>query len=347
MIKSHGIKYIGSKKTLNDHIINLICDECSDIKTVIDVFTGTTRVAQALRRQGYKVTTSDLSWASEAYAYTFVHNKSNLHLRKYITELNALQPIVGWITNNYCDVISKDGTPVMVWQEDNGMKADAIREKIDEYDLDYWEKMTLITSLIFALDAVDNTVGVQQAYLKDWCIRSYNPLKLKLPEMLWNPIIDEELPIDEHHVGNALEIDYPEADLAYLDPPYSPHQYSTYYHIWDSIVRWDKPDVALATNRRADRTSGKNELISAWNRKADALDAFGQLIDRLKTRYVLVSYSSDSIVPIEDLIALCETKGKTTVKAIDYKRNIMCRIGNQSNEDFVTENQELLILIKT
>lgn len=352
MADTHGVKLIGSKRKLTDYIKNMIASECGQINTAIDVFTGTTRVAQALRSENISVTTSDLSWASEAYAQTFVHNGDNRHLAPLIAQLNNITPEADWLTKYYCDVLSSDGKGgiVKVWQERNGMKADAIRNHIETLSIEPWEKMTLITSLIFALDKVDNTVGLQQAYLKEWCTRSHNELVLTLPALIWNPDTEPTPVTGQHFVGDALKIQYPSADLAYLDPPYSPHSYSTYYHIWDSIVRWDKPGVDLKTNRREDRCARNdkydNTNESAWNRKAQALKAFDDLILRLDTKYVLVSYSSDSLVPIQDLIALCETHGKVTVERIDYKRHIMCKIGMMGDDkDIIEKNQELLILI--
>lgn len=345
-IETYGVKYIGSKNTINAYILDLVEKECKGVKTVIDVFTGTTRVAQAFKRKGYRVTTSDLSWASTAYAYTFIHNRDNKHLQKYIDELNALTPKAGWITENYCDVAPKnaEGKNVRVWQAKNGQKADAIREYIDDISLSHWEKYTLITSLIFALDVVDNTVGVQQAYLKDWCIRSYKDLKLKLPPMI-------EGKTGTHELGDCLEINYPNADLAYLDPPYSPHSYATYYHIWDSIALWDKPDVGLKTNRRVDRVAKHKDydkhFESPWNRKNSALQAFSDLIDRLPCRYILISYSDDSIINKDDLIDKCNEKGKVIIEYIDYKRNIMHKIGNMTKEtEVIGKNKELLILLE-
>jgi len=353
-IVTHGVKYIGSKKTLNPYIIQMINDNCESVKTAIDVFTGTTRVAQALRQNGLQVTTSDLSWASEAYANTFVHNHDNAHLAPIIEELNNLKPQADWITKNYCDVMSTDGNGgvVRVWQEKNGMKADAIRNHIETLtDLEPWERFTLITSLIFALDAVDNTVGVQQAYLKQWCTRSHKDMVLRLPQMIWNPFTSDEPPIGTHIVGNALDNNYPSADLAYLDPPYSAHSYASYYHIWDSITKWDKPEVDLKTNRRADRVTKNdaydNSFESLFNRKREAAEAFGNVISRLDTRYVLISYNNESLVNQQDLFDLCYQYGNVTIERIDYKRNVMCKIGNMADGAVVQDkNQELLILIE-
>lgn len=341
-IETRGVKYIGSKDKLILYIVEAL-KELDDIKTCIDVFTGTTRVAQAFKKLGKKVITSDLSWASEGYSETFIGNKNNKHLQPIIDDLNNIAPIAGWITESYCDVKS-DGNVVRVWQKKNGMKADAIRDQIDKLDLEKWEKSTLITSLIFALDAVDNTCGVQQAYLKDWCGRSYNDLILKLP------IVDDELR-GKHITGNALEIEYPEADVAYLDPPYSAHSYATYYHIWDSIFRWDKPEVGLKTNRRMDRVAKTvgydDEMTSAWNKKQDALDATEELIERLPVKYVILSYNNEGLMDEDDLFEML-SEYKTNVVAVDYKRNIMSQIGNAQlhKTEFRTKNVEYIITVK-
>lgn len=356
-IKTHGIKYIGSKKTIIPDIVQMIKSDIKPTKDFrfIDVFTGTTRVAQAARRLGWHTTTSDLSWASEAYSNTFVCNPNNHHLQEQIDHLNSLEGSADWLTNNYCGVDDSTGTNVKVWQSFNGEKADAIRNEIENMSLEPWEKFTLITSLIFALDKVDNTVGIQQAYLKEWCDRSFNKLTMELPPHVWDNVpmyslTGSEPPRGNHIVGNALEIDYPESDLAYLDPPYSPHSYATYYHIWDSITAWDKPEVTLKTNRRKDRSKDHfdESMKSPWNQKASAVEAFDSLIDRLPVKHILISYSDESLVKQKDLIEISERHGEVTVNEINYKRNIMSSIGNATlyNEDFKTENKELLVLIK-
>ena len=344
---THGVKYIGSKNKLIPHILN--ATKHIPPSTMIDVFSGTTRVAQAYRKSGWKVLSSDLAWATEAYANLFLMN--NLHdiqtLHPYIERLNALSGTPDWITKYYCDVQTEEGGLVKVWKPKNGMKADAIRNQIQEWEtsgeITHHVAMSLVSLLILALDAVDSTVGVQQAYLKEWSARSNNDLVLKIPEDIHQGIRGD------HIVGNCLEIDYPKSTLAYLDPPYSAHSYATYYHIWDSITRWDKPDVALKTNRRADRVEGNNDekMRSEWNSKRTVYNAFDELIDRLPVQYILLSYSNESLLTLEQLQTLL-TKYKYTIQEIDYKRNIMSQIGNASlyGKEVVSKNIEYLILIE-
>jgi adenine-specific DNA-methyltransferase len=351
-MNTHGVKYIGSKASLVDKIIDFIQEHLpTDApRTIIDVFTGTTRVAQAFRCQGWTVTTSDLSWAAEAYAHAFIKRTaaSGDRIPSLITELKAVEPQTGWITSTYCDVVSAGGGIVKMWKPVNGQKADAMREKIREWTVSgycsYHESMILIACLVFALDKVDSSVGVQQAYLKTWASRASNPLDLK--DL---PFYDG--PIGTHIIGDALVNPYPAATVAYLDPPYSAHSYSTYYHIWDSVVRWDRPAVGLKTNRRIDRVSNSHEhdesMISAWNSKRTALEAFLMLVSRLPVKYVVISYNDESLVPLETLVDNLKLAYSSVImKKIPYKRNIMSQIGNAASaEEHKTENNEVLIWI--
>jgi adenine-specific DNA-methyltransferase len=349
---THGVKYIGSKAALIGEIQNFIAGFllAGAEKTLIDVFTGTTRVGQAFRSKGWKVISSDLSWASEAYANAFLLRTaaSGARIPELIGKLKALPPAADWITHSYCDVVTEEGGVVKMWMPENGRKADAIRNTIAEWHatnvINAHEAMILIACLIFALDKVDSSVGVQQAYLKNWATRAKNALDLH--DL---PFVDG--PTGSHIVGNALTIPYPTATVAYVDPPYSAHSYSTYYHIWDSITRWDKPAVGLKTNRRIDRVSGADEfdesMHSAWNSKRTALDAFMKLVERLPVQYVVISYNDESLIPLEILEAALKAKYIVYTKKIPYKRNIMAQIGNaaENGQIPVTENHEVLIWV--
>ena len=356
-MQTYGVKYIGSKATLLDKILANIRKNLGDVSDlrVIDVFTGTTRVAQAFRSKGWVVTSSDLSWASEAYAHAFMARtpESSARIPDFITKLRAVEPKSGWITNTYCDVVSATGGVIKMWKPENGRKADAIRDTIHHWEASgqcsHHEAMILVACLIMALDKVDSSVGVQQAYLKNWAGRASNPLELQ-------DLAYPSGPPGNHHVGNALINPYFPASVAYLDPPYSAHSYATYYHIWDSITRWDKPAVGLKTNRRMDRVSSSEEhdesMNSSWNSKRTALDSFRQLVARLPVKYVVISYNDESLVPLDDLVAaLRAIYPVMNVKKIPYKRNIMAQIGNAAEAiaegaEAKTANNEVLIWIE-
>jgi len=329
-IETKGIRYLGSKNKIIPKLVEVIEALPLENKTMIDVFTGTTRVAQAFKERGWTLTTSDLSWASEAYSANFVGLSDNSHLQTYIDEMNELEGETDWLTNNYCDVTGAAGGTVRVWKPKNGQKADAMRNYIENLDISRQEKMCLITSLIFSLDKIDNTVGLQQAYLKKW---SSKRVDTDLKVSLLSSVAGKA---GTHIVGDALKIDYPNAEVAYLDPPYTAADYSTYYHIWDSITAWDKPQVALKTNRRVDRVKSGDQhdtaMKSPWYSKRSALKATKQLIDRLPVRYCVFSYSDEGLIPKEDMEALCAEYTSVEWHEKEHDRHVMSRIGAGGSE---------------
>lgn len=323
-MKTVGIPYLGSKRALVQTILHIIQNECVGAKKVLDVMTGTTRVAQAFLASGYDVLTSDTSEASACFAAAFLERPQAVE--EVTDSLNALASDEnGWLTETYCD--ARAGTdpsrPIRVFQPHNGRKADAIREAI----IGHPHEKALVGLLILALSRVDNSVGHHQAYLKNWCARSHRDLLLEIP--ICPAKIGTYL---GHVVGDALSIDYPEADLAYVDPPYSQHSYKTYFHIWDSIALWDKPGVGLSTNRRLDRVGGGSGLKSPWNSKETAGEAFDTLFCRLPVKYVLVSYSEDALLSLETLRTIAAKHGDVKVFTYDHKKNIMSKIGNARDQ---------------
>ncbi len=348
-IITYGIRYLGSKNKILPLITKVINGLERDDNKVIDVFTGTTRVAQALKQEGYEVITSDLSWASEAYSEAFICNNGDVsHLEQYIDQLNLLTPCADWLTNHYCDVAAKADSSVniKVWTPKNGAKADAIREEIETMNIHPWEKSYLIACLIFALDKLDNTVGLQQAYLKGW--KSDRVHK----DLVLTPLPGIEGLEGEHITGDALKVEYPEASVAYLDPPYTAADYSTYYHIWDSIARWDKPDVSLKTNRRLDRVKSSDHhdksMKSPWYSKRTALNATRELIDRLPVRYCVFSYSDEGLISYDEMESLCKEYADYEFHQQEHDRHVMSRIGaggDQAENAKKKKNIEYVIVI--
>ena len=184
---TEGIKYAGSKLKLLPRILQLV--KKVDARTVLDGFSGTTRVSQALARLGYTVVCNDVAVWSKVFGMCYLLNKKRREdYQSLIDHLNALPPVDGWFTEHYggyanggC-AIQRDGRK-KPWQVHNTRKLDAIREEIDALKLDPVDEAVALTSLILALDRVDNSLGHFVSYLKDWSPRSYKKLMLKVPNI--------------------------------------------------------------------------------------------------------------------------------------------------------------------
>src|SRR5262249_39013486 len=148
---------------------------------------------------------------------------------KLIRELDALEGRAGWFTATYCE-------RARYFMPANGARIDAIRARIARLGLEPTLEAIALVSLMEAADRVDSTVGVQMAYLRRWAPRARQRLTLRVPALL--PGAGGASCLDAAVAARRYE-----ADLAYLDPPYNQHSYLGNYHVWESLVRWDQPEV--------------------------------------------------------------------------------------------------------
>ena len=164
------IKYLGSKRLLVPVLGRLLA--ASGATTGLDLFTGTTRVAQEMCRQGITTTAVDTASYSEVFARTYVEIDADrlthddlAELDEALARLNALPGTRGYVTRTFSEASR-------YFQPFNAMRIDAVRQCIETDYAGSWLYPVLLTSLLEAADAVDSTVGVQMAYLKQWAPRS-------------------------------------------------------------------------------------------------------------------------------------------------------------------------------
>ena len=355
-IKTEGIKYLGSKDKLLPYILNII--DGIKPRIVLDGFSGTTRVSQALSLLGYNVIANDLSIWSKIFGYCYLINKKTPdYYQPIIDYLNSLKGIYGWFSEHYGGEPNKTGNK-RPWQSHNTMKLDAIRDEIEKISKDEIEKSVLLTSLILALDKVDNTIGHYSAYLKNWSKRSFNTLQLKVPNLIISPNNNFVFQEDIFELLPKVEV-----DLAYFDPPYgssnnkmpaSRVRYQAYYHIWTTIIKNDKPKLFGKNNRRID--SSDNIFYSPFedfrkNKEGRYLAeiAIERLVKETKAKYIVFSYSSGGRVSYNELIKIFTKYSKIIeIQKINYKKNVMSAMKwtNQWIENSEDKHQEYLFLLE-
>jgi len=315
------IKYLGSKRLLVPVLGELV--RSSGAASALDLFTGTTRVAQEFKRQGVAVTAVDTARYSEVLACCYIQSDADQvdvqALLEAVSYLNSLKGAAGYFTETFC-VRSR------FFQPFNGERVDAIRDRLDRDFSGSPLRSILLCSLIEAADRVDSTTGVQMAYVKKWAPRSYKPLELRVPALLRGP--GRAVRGDAAKVAVSLD----PVDLAYLDPPYNQHRYYTNYHIWETLVAWDSPEHYGTACKRVD--SRDDATKSVFNRKREMPAALRRLIADVRARVVVVSYNDESWVAPEDLVDMCSVHGHVEVLAFDSKRYVGAQIGiyNPSGE---------------
>jgi adenine-specific DNA-methyltransferase len=94
----------------------------------------------------------------------------------------------------------------------------------------------------------------------------------------------------------------------YLDPPYTKRQYASYYHILETVALGDEPKVEGVAGLRP----WKN-LASDFCYKTRALKTLSRLVQSLKAQTVLLSYSSEGHIGMQDMKTELSKIGMSTM----------------------------------
>jgi adenine-specific DNA-methyltransferase len=308
------IKYLGSKRRLLP-VLGELYDRCG-AATALDLFTGTTRVAQEWKRRGAHVTAVDsaryAAVLAECYIGTDAGQVDLAALREVISHLQSLPGKDGYVTETF-------SRTARYFQVPNARRIDAIREAIEADWAGHPWRPLLLAALIQAADRVDSTTGLQMAYLKDWAPRSYQPLELRVPPLVAGP--------GRACRADALEVldSLPDVDIAYLDPPYNQHRYIGNYHVWETLVAWDAPAHYGVACKRVDVRDPAT--ASVFNRRREAPAALARVIQSVRAELVVISGSDEGWVTLDDLAGMAGGRGAVKVLAFDSRRYIGAQIG--------------------
>ena len=133
----------------------------------------------------------------------------------------------------------------------------------------------------------------------------------------------------------------PPKSTVYADPPYAPVHYSRFYHVLETLVRYDYPSLLFKGRYREDRHQ------SPFSQKSNAIEAFTELFEGIRdvNLQMILSYSGSGVVPIKTIINLAleifDENYTLECKELAHKHSTMGRFEDQ-NRDVV----EFLIIAK-
>lgn len=312
-LKINNRRYLGSKYKLLDFISNVVRENCPQVSSVADIFGGTGVVADRFNKEGKNVIVNDILYSNYlAYLTWFGKEEINIgKIEKLIGEFNECNPI----GENYVS-INFGGT---YFTKHNARKIGFIREEIEKMsnELSNREKALLITSLIYAMDKVANTVGHYDAYRRK--LDTLNELRLLVPEL--NDELNEG---NEIYMEDANELVRTiRADLFYIDTPYNSRQYGDAYHLLENIAEWKKLELVGVAKKMVDRSHIKSPYCTM-----KATSAFKDLISNINGKYILVSYNnmaqkgvgrSNAKISSEEIVEILETRGPVKIFEKDFQ----------------------------
>jgi adenine-specific DNA-methyltransferase len=330
-IQLESRRYIGSKAKLTSWIIETILNETKDANSLIDIFAGTATVAKSASQHFPKIIINDILHANNVIYNAFFKNdfwdKEKVEkIIEYYNNINPMELEENYFSENYGDKF---------FDKLNAKLIGYIREDLNNRKPNLTEKeySVLLASLIYSIDKIANTVGHFDAYIKKPI--KYRELNLRLIKT--NEIENVEI-YQEYANSLARKIS---ADIAYIDPPYNSRQYSRFYHVYENLVKWDKPPLfGVALKPQAENMS----VYCTVN----AGQALNDLVQNLNVKYLAVSYnntynskshSSENKIKLETIESILKEKGKTKVFESSY------RFFNTGKTKF-DDHKELLFITK-
>ena len=328
------MKYIGNKQRLLDFIDSVVQKEKLPQKGIfIDIFTGTTSVAQHYKKKGYRIIANDLMTYSYVFQQAYIKNNrfpkfKNLLQSKYfninsnpldkygplkivIDYLNKLPGKKGFIFQNYAPA---GKFKRQFFSNENAMRIDATREQLDKWKKDRLvnksEFYILLASFIDAADFVANISGTYGAYLKIWRSMALKPFTMLAPNLIESNLEHQIYQEDSNKIIRDLK-----GDILYIDPPYNTRQYAANFHILETLARWDNPQVYGKTGLRF-----YEEQKSAYSQRTKCEDVFADLINKARADYILMSYNNEGIIPHKFILDTLERKGEVKVYTKNYRR---------------------------
>ena len=331
-IQLHNRRYIGNKHKLIEWIFSIINKECGG-NSFADVFAGTGVVSAVATKHFKKILLNDFLH-SNYIIYRAFFGKEAWDKNKIDSIIKGYNNIYGGdLEDNY---FSKNFGGKF-FSNNSAKIIGFIRENIEENknNLTEREYFMLIASLLYTADKIANTVGHFDAYFKkDFVNDSFFMKPI-------DPIDTQEISIfqeDTNVLAKKIK-----ADVVYIDPPYNSRQYSRFYHVLETLTKWDKPKlygVALKPDP---------ENMSDYCR-ANAKEKFAELVRDIDAQFLVVSYnntydsksnSSKNKITLQEIEKILQAKGKTKVFEKNYKHFNAgnTNFNNHKEYLFVTKNQ--------
>ncbi len=345
------VPYLGNKRRL----LHLILQALEQTQTLnhpskkapifADFFAGSGVVSRLARQHGYRVIAND--W--EPYSHALNHAVLSCTqapqfaelggYQKAIDYLNRLPDLNGWVTHNLCprhDEIYDPARDRLFFKRRNGMRIDAIRQQIAFWQaqgaINDVEMSALLAPLLYSASFVSNTSGVFKSFHHGWGGKTQTALE-RIESSLWLspsrfcPVPNDAQPaaemwcVDAQHLAKQMQ--HFEVDVAYLDPPYNQHAYSSNYHVLNALTLWDQVDLPTPDTKGfksgIDRTWRK-ERPSAYNSSKNAKKAYQTLLETINARFILTSYSTDGNIEAIDLLQANLKRGRVTLVTQDVPR---------------------------
>lgn len=301
------MRYLGNKTRMLENINSVILDNNITEGIFCDLFAGSGSVGDYFKER-FQIISNDFLHSLSIVNKAKLENKDMPSFKDFIKKYGVdpftyfnnkiyISDSQFFITNNYSPKGNRQ-----FFTEKNATKIDGIRIEIEklykDFIIDLKERNFLIASLIESVMGVSNTTGTYEAYLKNWDNRALKefelqPINIRKANKIFNNTIYNK---DSNELLRKIN-----GDVLYIDPPYTVTDYNSAYHVLESISKYDYPTIGGITGRRKEITKK-----SKYTKKKQALINFEDLFRQANFNHILVSYSTQGLVSVDELVELAK-----------------------------------------
>lgn len=301
------MRYLGNKTRMLENINSVILDNNITEGVFCDLFAGSGSVGDYFKER-FQIISNDYLHSLSIVNKAKLENKDIPSFKDFIKKYGVdpftyfnnkiyISDSQFFITNNYSPKGNRQ-----FFTEKNATKIDGIRIEIEklykDFIIDLKERNFLIASLIESVMGVSNTTGTYEAYLKNWDNRALKefelqPINIRKANKIFNNTIYNK---DSNELLRKIN-----GDVLYIDPPYTVTDYNSAYHVLESISKYDYPTIGGITGRRKEITKK-----SKYTKKKQALINFEDLFRQANFNHILVSYSTQGLVAVDELVELAK-----------------------------------------
>ena len=353
------ITYLGNKRSLLsfiDKAVQLVLTDLGKSKIdTFDVFSGSGIVARYLKQYSNNLYVNDLEDYSRTLNACYLTNECDIdkkQLKKWFNLINKKLKTNSLITDGFISRLyaPKDDNNILqgervFYTTRNAQYIDTVRTYLEIVPEPY--KTLLLGPLLYEASTKNNTSGVFKGFYKNSQTKkgqyggnAENALKRILADIeIKLPILSQNNSKVHIFQGDSNEIcqHIPKVDLAYLDPPYNQHPYSSNYFMLNLINNYEEPkNISKVAGIPIDWNK------SLYNKKSQALIALSSLCKKLNSSYILISYNSEGFISYEEMIKMLKELGD--IKVFDAKYNVFKGCRNLSEIDVYVK--EYLFLLK-
>lgn len=279
-----------------------------------DLFAGTNAVGKIFKSQVKKIIANDKEYYSFVLAKNYIENRFiNTERENELIDLlndNAkTKPKKSKIYNHYA---LGGGNERRYFSDENAMKIDAVRSKIEEWKnkkfINGEEYFFLLASLLESADKVANTASVYGAFLKDLKKSAQKELILKPAEFERNKNKNEVYNEDANELIVKIK-----GDILYIDPPYNSREYGANYHLLNTIALYDDFTPKGKTGLR-------DYDKSNWCKKDKVYKELDYLMEKADFNFIFLSYNDEGLLSLKQIKEIFEKYGKYDLKSKEHRR---------------------------